>query len=137
MTQASTTLTFTITPTGQLEYDSSYDNVATGRTTSTLTITGLPVNFNLTNTDYSSFSISGNSTYLTTNQTQTRRLLPGKHVITTTPWDTFAFTVTAIGHVDYDPSLDGILPGRGTATLILRRRQRRRTVGGILVPPGE
>jgi hypothetical protein len=27
----------------------------------------------------------------------------------------FAFTVTTTGRVDYDPSLDGILSGRGTS----------------------
>jgi fibronectin-binding autotransporter adhesin len=52
-------------------------------------------------------------------------LLPGTHTLAdpnAVAGGSVTFTVTPAGTVDYDPSLDGILSGRGTSTLIVNGR---------------
>jgi hypothetical protein len=49
-------------------------------------------------------------------------LLPGQHWFRTYGDDTTYFTVNADGTMDYDPTLDGVLSGRGTSLLTLNGR---------------
>jgi hypothetical protein len=53
-------------------------------------------------------------------QRQTVGLLPGKHRVTGLDGRTYDFVVKDNGVIDYDPSLDGVLSGRGGTTLTIR-----------------
>src|SRR5262249_28752201 len=53
-------------------------------------------------------------------QLHTYSLLSGTHNVVPSTGAAIEFGVTAAGNVDYDSSLDGVLGGRGTPTLVFR-----------------
>ncbi|MGH3825201.1 MAG: hypothetical protein ACRDRA_20540 [Pseudonocardiaceae bacterium] len=103
-----------------MDYDPSLDGVLSGRGSSTLVLRGAPVRFDATALSYPNFSISGMAEWWDARQARTLRLLPGSHTVVTPGPTATRITVSQAGRVDYDPSLNGVLSGRDTPTLILR-----------------
>jgi cysteine-rich repeat protein len=113
---------FDVTAAGTLDFDASLDGYVSGRGTSTLTITGLPIAFDATSLSSVQFSVDrGNSGIGDASVVTTLHLLPGSYGEFNAPAgdiDTaFPFVVTNAGLLDFAPSLDTFVSGRGTSTL--------------------
>jgi hypothetical protein len=120
-TSGGSNVSFTVGNDGTIDYAPALEGVLSGRGTSSLVVRGRAVQVDataLTGTylglDYVSFDLR---TPLSVN------LLPGPHAVWTSGSPTYSFTVAADGTIDYAPTLDGVLSGRGTRTLVLRPRQ--------------
>ena len=120
VTPGPTATRITVTQRGRVEYDPSLDGVLSGRNTATLVLRGVPINFDARASSSPTFSISMVRGGMNARQIQTLQLLPGPHTVVPTGQTGARFTVILAGRVEYDPSLDGRLGGRGTTTLIIR-----------------
>jgi hypothetical protein len=92
-----------------------------GRGNTTLVAHGLTVTFDARESGYTLFTISGVTPWKDARYAQVLRLLPGAHYVVTPDGRKLPFRVTDAGQVDYDPSLDGVLSGRGGSTLTIRK----------------
>jgi hypothetical protein len=108
---------FSVANDGTVDYAPELEGILSGRGTSNLTINGVAVQI-----DARALGVS----YLTLDYANfdatmpiAARLLPGQHLFYTLNSPMRYFTVTANGTIDYDPTLDGILSGRGTSTLTI------------------
>ena len=115
---------FTITDDGHVTYDHSLQGRLTGNGGTTLGVQGFPVTIDARDSAEPSFSLDGVGTF-DARQLQTARLLPIWHVVTFPSRRQYAFRVGDSGPIDYDHSLDAILSGRNSSTLIIRRRRCR------------
>ncbi|MEV4319480.1 RNA polymerase sigma factor [Actinocrispum sp. NPDC049592] len=114
------------TQTGATE-TSSTDSSSTGTTTTeTTTTTGgtqAPryenTGFDLRDTDYMMFGVSGGGNWQATTAVQHQKLTPGRHFLMAVPGQQVWFTVADDNTVDYDHSQDGMFGGRGTNTLVV------------------
>jgi hypothetical protein len=121
---------FTVTVDGKVDYGAALDGILTGRGTTTLTVNGVTLDIDLRGLSAPAVGIGGLQGFMgggaqpfTTDQMYTLRLLPGLHPLfyqtsgSPSSYTDAFFAVAVNGTVDFDPSLDGILAGRGTATL--------------------
>jgi hypothetical protein len=115
-------VTFQVGLSGVISYDPSLNSILSGRGTNQLLVKGAPVTVDpraLTNpfleVDY----------YITEQKAApfTLTLLPGSHLLSNAGGGSVAFTVNANDTVDYDPSLNSILSGRGTNQLLVKGAQ--------------
>jgi hypothetical protein len=117
---ASGTVDFTVSDNGTVSYDPSLQGILSGQGTSTLKVNGVTVSVNAQALSVPLVQID---TYITENDTSPFALtvLPGPQTLQEygLPGTTINFTVTANGTVSYDPSLQGILSGQGTNTLVV------------------
>jgi hypothetical protein len=119
-----TDFTFSVTPTGTLDYDSKFDGFLSGRGSTTLTIAGFPVTLDARN-------LSGAGVLLiipATNEDwisyKTCRMVPATYYSVqqgSGEVTSFDFKLGPDGTFSYDPSYDisrgGFLAGSGTSTL--------------------
>jgi hypothetical protein len=120
------TFVFTLGNDGTLDFDSSHDAYVSGRGTATLTVAGLPLTIDATALSHSAFNIlAGEAGGGQSSQVTTLRLLPttnGFPLSFHSPPSTgnsFAFTFSTSGTVDFAASLDLYVSGRGTGTLTI------------------
>ena len=113
---------FVVTGGGTLEYEPALEGILTGRGTATLTVHGAPITIDATGLGAPSFSLAYVGTFLTGSPV-TLRLVPNLDALHATRFSSavfsFPFVVTPGGAVDYAPSLDSQLSGRGTAILTI------------------
>ena len=111
---------FTVTSGGTLDFDVALDAVVSGRNTTTLTVTGFPIQVDARSLSSPQFSINrGNSGHGDTDVVTTLELFPGDYAEFNAPAGSFVdfpFTVTMAGKLDH-AALDGFVSGRGTSTL--------------------
>jgi Tol biopolymer transport system component/uncharacterized protein YcbK (DUF882 family) len=111
---------FGVTETGVTVYAPALEGILTGRGTTTLTAIGAAITINAAALSAPQFSIGGVGTFPTTAPVALR-LLPNidvPHFYGLGASDgQVRFGVNEGGMVDYAPTLEGILAGRGTATL--------------------
>jgi hypothetical protein len=110
---------FQVNADGTVDYDRALDGVLSGRGTSTLIVGGVTLTIDATALSplTATFTVVGLST-MTTAQAQTVTVLPGDLGFEAGTL-AFDFTISAQDVLDYDPSLNGRLSGRGTNTLVV------------------
>ncbi|WP_237774408.1 hypothetical protein [Actinosynnema sp. ALI-1.44] len=115
---------FTVTAQGRVDYKSTLNDTFTGIGSATLAVRGHPITFDPRDSGHTSFGVSGVG-WRGSGQLVTFRLVRGTHALHLPDGSKFTFQVTDTGKVDYDPSLDGVLSGRGSSTLAVHRRRQR------------
>jgi hypothetical protein len=113
-------LDFVVTTAGHVDYDAARESIFSGRGGTTLTVRGLAINIDARSAEFVSFFVPGVSGWVDARQEHSFLLVNGTHSVVPSTGTTVTFTVTATGNVDYDASLDNILDGRGTPTLLFR-----------------
>jgi hypothetical protein len=117
---------FTVTPGGQVQYDSSLEGVLTGQNSSQLTVNGVTITIDATALSTSEVSIDYEISRLS-NAPFPLTLLPGLHLLESdggTGQDTFSVNFSdKRGYVSYDSSLSNAFTGQGTATLTAAGRK--------------
>lgn len=126
---------FTITDDGKVEYDEKLSACLSGKGTSTLTVKGLPVTIDARYVGMGgAFGVLLGAGGLTDDDWIVHKsifLLPGANYVVeqgSATVSSFIFSLNPEGHFDYDPgdtnkydlSLGGFLGGRGTSTLVFR-----------------
>ncbi len=113
---------FTLNVDGTVSYDAALEGVLSGAGTNTLVVHGTRITIDATALAGSVAQVAANNdAYGPTAAPFSVVMLPGMNYVVpindTRPllW----FTVAADGTIDYDPSLDGVLSGRGTRTLVI------------------
>jgi hypothetical protein len=104
-----------------VDYAPSLDLILSGRGTNSLVVLGAMIEFDASALSVASVSLPPVGNF-PTQTTFSATLLPGVHFLnygTGVGVGTANFTVTASGTVDYAPSLDLILSGRGTNSLVV------------------
>lgn len=116
---------FTVNIDGSLAYGAELDTFVSGRGTSTLKVGGFPVTVDATAVHVDRINIAHNEAWNGANVAATYTLVPGAYSLCVPSENNcFVFTVSATGLVDYEPSRDTYLSGRGTSSL---------TVGGFAI----
>lgn len=111
-------LTFRVTGTGKIDFDTSLDTAWSGRGSATLVAHGLPITIDTSATDYTSSRVSG--TVESTASIRTLRLVPGPHSIQTGSANSIGFQITTVGRIDLGPTGGGgVLSGQDTSTLVV------------------
>jgi len=112
-------LHFTVSAAGTVSYDPSLEGILTGAGTSTLTVHGVTVTIDATHLSLQALDVD-NANVPLTSQPFTFAALPGQ-VVLADPGEgaLVRFTIGQDGTVSYDPSLQGILSGSGTNTLVI------------------
>jgi hypothetical protein len=118
------TVTFSVDNSGAVDYDPSLNAVLSGRGSSSLVVNGVTVHIDahaLTMPDLSlNYAVN-----VATATPFTATLLPGAQSLLYNSGvggagpDIVAFSVDNSGAVDYDPSLNGMLSGRGSSNLVV------------------
>ena len=89
-----------------------------------MVLRGTRVNIDVGELSYDQFTLAGITSFTTTNEPMSLVLMPGGHGLTITtgrgPEPAFDFTVEADGTLQFDPSLDSLIDGRGTNDMVLR-----------------
>jgi len=84
---------------------------------------GTQVNIDFSELSYSNFYLPGITSFTATNEPMPFILMPGGHGLTMAtghdPEPAFDFTVEADGTLQFDPSLDSLIDGRGTGDMML------------------
>src|SRR5262249_13347356 len=119
--QGGSSQAFTVAADGTIDYDPSLEGVLAGRGTASLAVQGRAIAVD------ASALTGGASLWIdavafAAGAPFTARLLPGRHALWSQGGWSQVFTVAADGTIDYDPSLEGVLTGRGTASLVVRGR---------------
>jgi hypothetical protein len=111
---------FEVLADGTLNYEPALEGILTGRGTTSLGINGAPVHIDASalSSDYLGMDYMSQEA----DHDFDARLLPGVHHVQTWGGDILYFTVTNDGKIEYDPALEGVLAGRGTASLVVRGR---------------
>ena len=99
-----------------MDYQAAFDTFLTGRGTNTLVVHGLPITINATGLSTSQYSVYQVGLFPTA-CVSTFRLIPGVYFFGS--GGEFAFTVLQTGLLDFDPSLNSMVSGRGTNSLIV------------------
>jgi hypothetical protein len=111
---------FGVAQDGTVDYDPALEGALSGRGTSTLLVNGRAVTL-----DARVLGVSGLVVDWVPHDAAAPfvvRLLPGQHHLASISGDFTWFGVAPDGTVDYDPSLEGSLTGRGTHTLAVNGR---------------
>jgi|GEM_PF-3871359 len=114
-------LYFKVTPDGRVDYGPEWDGILEGRGTRKLTVKGLRVTINARSIDHPMMSANGFG-WRDSCEVLTLRLIPGLHDLNTPAanYSYVYFTLERSGILSYDPSMNPVLSGRGTATLLVR-----------------
>jgi uncharacterized protein with LGFP repeats len=118
-------VTFHVDGSGNVTWDPSLNGVLSGAGTADLPLVlqGRTITLDAHALSLSALALDSQSTFPTSTPAAFTVLPGDQFVVATTVWGGQArFTVGPDGTVDYDPSLDGALTGRGTATLVLAGR---------------
>ncbi|MFD9698220.1 RNA polymerase sigma factor [Lentzea sp. NPDC059081] len=118
-TPAGDRLDFEVTRAGTVTYLPAVDPVLDGAGTSTLTVVGTPITFDVTDVDYVNMAVGGTG-WPVPQDVRTLRLLPGAHTVVTPAGTSYPFRVTSAGALDYDPALEDVFDGAGGTTLAVR-----------------
>jgi len=110
---------FTVTQDGRVSYDPKLEPYVSGAGGHAVTIEGMGIDINASQSAYPSFLISAVSGYRDAGTVQHFTLVPGAHTLVFDGRTTATFTVTADGHVDYPPALAGFFTGSGSTVLTL------------------
>jgi hypothetical protein len=115
------TVWFTVNADGTLDYDAALEGAFTGRGTTALGVVGRTVTVDARVLESAALSLD----YVShaSGESFNVNLLPGSHFLYAGSLGYVWFSVSTDGTIDYDASLDGILSGRGTATLTFLRAQ--------------
>ncbi len=125
---------FTVQPDGRIRFDPPLDSLVDGRGTRAMVLRGIPIGIDVSESSYERFELGGLWQRFDGSPDQvefTRAtdpvpfvLMPGGHGLsflpdggTAMPW--FDFTVQGVGTLQFDRSLDELVSGRGTATLVV------------------
>jgi hypothetical protein len=83
--------------------------------------TGLPIRIDATQLVYRSFTIPGQTDWISARGVQSLTLAPGQYSfqVASGYFADFTFVVTPQGTIDYDPRFAPFLSGRGTSTLVI------------------
>ncbi|WP_026316496.1 RNA polymerase sigma factor [Actinokineospora enzanensis] len=121
LTAGGQSVLFRLTADGKVQYDGAVAGTLTGAGTETVAVHGEDITVDARATGWRTVVIGGVGV-TDARQPQALRLLPGNHSVGSPTGEYSAFQVTAQGTVDYAPALDAVLAGRGTGTLVVRRR---------------
>jgi len=111
---------FVVTAAGTLDFASTLDSYVHGRGTTTLVVTGSPIAFDATAVSAGSFNIDFGDIGTGANVPTTYQLIPGVYrYCVPASNNCFLFAVTAAMTLDFDPTLDGYVHGRGTTMLVV------------------
>jgi RHS repeat-associated protein len=118
---------FDLDVTGKVHIASSYAKIAAGDRSSTLVLTGAPVNItaNVSNTSMGFASLYGNGITIPANASNSLHLMPLQSaalynfVVGTGEVTTFGFNVDLSGNFQYATTFDGYVAGRGTPSLAI------------------
>ena len=128
-------LNFDVELDGTVTFDSAYDGVASGSGTTTLTLIGTDVMIDGTALSALGLLVYANGWLTLDNSTtHTLRLMPGSHFVQYTEAGStmvIPFTVDQAGSIDYDPSFDSLVSGRGTSTLTIGQKSPMEQVGDL------
>jgi len=118
---------FSVLSDGTVDFDPTLDGILDGRGTTTLLVNGASLTIDATALTVATLYLRGVVGYevggFPTSSPLPVTLLPGRHDMTYPAGfgaGIVEFSVSSDGTVDFDPTLDGILDGRGTATLLVR-----------------
>lgn len=109
-------LNFSVSADYRVQYDHALDDTLGGRDSSTLTVRGHAVTFDVTGVDYYNMAITGTG-FPAPQPVRRLNLLPGPHNVVTANGNALPFTVTADGKIDYPANPHELLSGAGTGTL--------------------
>lgn len=116
------TVTFSVDNSGAVYYDPSLNNVLSGRGGSTLTVKGVTVKIDAhaLTMPVLNLNFGSGETNFATATPFSATLLPGVQSLLPVNGGPVAFTVSNSDTVDYDPSLNGVLSGRSSSTLVVK-----------------
>jgi hypothetical protein len=113
------TVQFILKPDGTVSYDPTLEGILTGEGTSTLTVRGATVTIDATALSQPELVLD-NSVVVTNTAPFVFTALPGTYtLVDPQTGKTIQFTINVDGTIDYDPSLDNLLSGRGSNRLVL------------------
>ncbi|SVA55659.1 uncharacterized protein METZ01_LOCUS108513, partial [marine metagenome] len=114
---------FTVAADGILQFDPSLDSLIGGRGTRDIVLHGTQVNIDVSKLSYDKLDLIGAGTLTGATGPMPFILMPGAHGLTMAtghgPEPGFDFTVEAAGIIQFDPSLDSLIGGRGTRNMML------------------
>ena len=111
---------FTVTPSGTIEYDTSYDATFSGRGTNTLVLNAFSIDIDATSLAQQQLSLYAIGSNFDSKVVQHRQLTSGVYQLMLSSGNSGSyFTVSLDGTVDYDLSHNAAFSGRGTNTLVL------------------
>jgi hypothetical protein len=113
---------FKVNSSGAVDYEPTWEGVLEGRGTSTLVLKGQSITVNARALSNAVMVVSG-SEWRETRDVLNLTLIPGSHSINV-PAAAYNYAYFTLkledGAIDYAPSMDHVLAGRGTATLLVR-----------------
>jgi hypothetical protein len=114
-------LDFRVEADGTLQFAPALDPFVGGRGTRALVLHGTPVEIDVSQLSYTNFELSGAGEFSATTDPNPLILMPGGHeiIIANGSGPEFGFTVQADGTVQFDPSLDSVVDGRATSSMVL------------------
>ena len=116
-------LDFTVEADGTLQFDPALDPLIDGRGTNDMVLRGTPVTIDLSELSYNKIDLVGAGNLTGATGPVSVILMPGGHGLTMAtgsgPEPGFDFTVEANGTLQFDPSLDSLIDGRGTRDMVL------------------
>ena len=112
---------FSVDNSGAVDYDTSLNTVLSGRGTSTLVVNGVTVQIDAHALTVANLALNYAVNFATATPL-TATLLPGAQSLLYVNDLVLSFSVNNSGAVDYNASLNGILSGRGTSTLVIGAR---------------
>ncbi|WP_367127379.1 sigma-70 family RNA polymerase sigma factor [Saccharothrix sp. HUAS TT1] len=118
-TEAGGRFGFEVAEDGTLAYQAELTGLLTGAGGTTLAVHGAPTRVDATRSGQPWFAIGG-AGWWNSSAPHDFRLLPGTHTVHLHDGRKWTFTTDRAGLVDYAPTLDPLLEGRGTATLAFR-----------------
>jgi hypothetical protein len=107
-TPAGQVLPFVVTEDYRVRYDSAPDGPLTGYDSSTLTVRGHEIAFDVSDVDYYNMAITGTG-FPAPQPVRHLRLLPGRHDVVTANGNSLPFTVTTTGGVAFPADPHGLL----------------------------
>ncbi|MBM52421.1 MAG: hypothetical protein CL485_05420, partial [Acidobacteria bacterium] len=114
---------FTVEADGTLQFDPSLDSLIGGRGTRDIVLRGTQVNIDVSALSYNKLDLIGAGNLTGATGPVSFILMPGGHGLTMAtsrgPEPGFDFTVEADGTLQFDPSFDTLIDGRGTRDMML------------------
>jgi hypothetical protein len=114
---------FTVQTDGTLQFDPSLDPLVGGRGTKAMVLHGTRVDIDVSELSYRRLNLIAAGSLIEATGPVPFVLMPGGHGLTMTtgrdPEPEFNFTVQADGTLQFDPSLDPTVGGRGTTAVVL------------------
>src|SRR5262249_44797084 len=113
-------VTFTAAADGTVDYDHALDPVLSGRGTTTLVVNGVTVTIDAPALSVRDSLLLENAVLVRSATAVSFTVLPGNLFLRDgAGGGDFRFTLNANGTVSYAPSLEGLLSGAGTSTLVV------------------